>query len=364
MPPVTERGATDPAPARLVAFYLPQFHPLDINDRSHGPGFTEWTHVAQARPLFPGHQQPVIPGELGFYDLRVPETRAAQADLARRHGIAAFCYWHYWSDGDRLMDRPFREVLERGEPDLPFCLAWANHSWLDVRNPGRILYEQAYPGLADHEAHFRAIEPALHDPRYLRVDGRPLVYLFRPGEIPDLERFVERWQELAVVSGLGGVHLVGQERRSDGDLRARLGRHLDAMVPVTLHASTRRPLRWRVEDRVRRGPLRFSYADLATAGHRPLPWARRTYPAVLTNWDNTPRWGRAGTVSLDPRPDDLGRLVRAAVAAVADHPPDERIVFVKSWNEWAEGNHLEPDAASGRARLEAVRAALGLDARP
>lgn len=343
--------------ARLIAFYLPQFHPIEVNDRFHGPGFTEWTHVSRATPLYRGHQQPVLPGELGYYDLRLPEVRHAQATLARTYGIDALCYWHYWSDGERMMERPFSEVLADGEPDLPFCLGWANHSWLDVNRPGEVLFDQAYPGRDDEARHFAAIEAALHDPRYVRVDGKPLVYVFRPLEVPDLAAFTEHWRELAQASGLDGLWFVGQDRNSTTAEQAVLRPAVDGMVKVATASSSRRPLTWRIADKLRGGPRRFSYEAMTHQPPALLDWAPESYPSVLTNWDNTPRWGRQGTVVVDPDPRHLQTMVGQALDLVADRPADHQLVFVKSWNEWAEGNHLEPCARYGRGRLEAVRAA-------
>ena len=201
--------------ARLIAFYLPQFHPIPENDEWWGPGFTEWTNVAKAKPLYRGHYQPHLPAELGFYDLRVPETRQAQADLAREHGIEAFCYWHYWFAGRRILERPFSEVLTSGEPDFPFCLGWANQTWTGIwhGNPDRILIEQTYPGVDDHVAHFDAMLPAFEDPRYFRVDGKPLFYVFKPRFIPELRKFADLWRQLARRAGLPGLYLVGEEFR-------------------------------------------------------------------------------------------------------------------------------------------------------
>ncbi|MCA1704692.1 MAG: glycoside hydrolase family 99-like domain-containing protein, partial [Actinobacteria bacterium] len=166
----------------MVAFYLPQFYPIPENDLWWEPGYTEWTAVARARPMFPGHRQPRLPTELGYYDLRVPETRAAQAALAKEHGIEGFCYWHYWiGNGKRVLDRPFNEVLRSGEPDFPFCLGWANHDWYDKSTrPWTLLMQQQYPGQGDEAAHFRALEPAFHDPRHLCIDGNPIFLVFRP----------------------------------------------------------------------------------------------------------------------------------------------------------------------------------------
>ena len=194
--------------ARLIAFYLPQFHPIPENDLWWGRGFTEWTNVAKARPLYRGHYQPRIPADLGFYDLRVPETRAAQAALARSAGIEGFCYWHYWFAGKRILERPFNEVLRLKEPDFPFCLGWANHSWTGIWHgaPNKTLIEQTYPGREDYERHFYAVLEAFHDPRYIRVRGKPLFVICRPTELPCADEFIGLWHHLAVRNGLAGVH--------------------------------------------------------------------------------------------------------------------------------------------------------------
>src|SRR5439155_14140664 len=195
---------------RFIAFYLPQFHPIPENDRWWGPGFTEWTNVARATPLFPGHYQPRLPADLGFYDLRIPEVRVAQADLARAHGVEAFCYWHYWFAGKRLLERPFTEVLESGEPDFPFCLAWANQSWSGIWHgaPDRVLMEQTYPGRRDHEDHFRVLVEAFADPRYVTVDGAPVFVVYAPRELPEPRRVTDVWRELAAKAGFPALHLV------------------------------------------------------------------------------------------------------------------------------------------------------------
>lgn len=170
---------------RLIAYYLPQYHPIPENDAWWGDGFTEWTNVRRAKPLFKGHQQPVQPGKLGYYDLRDPAAREAQAELARGAGIEGFCYWHYWFGGKQLLERPFNEVLASGKPDFPFCLAWANASWTGIwyGEPERILMEQTYPGVEDHIEHFNVLLPAFRDPRYLRVDSRPIFFVFQPANL-------------------------------------------------------------------------------------------------------------------------------------------------------------------------------------
>ena len=198
--------------ARVIALYLPQYHPIPENDEWWGRGFTEWTNTAKAKPLFRGHYQPHVPADLGFYDLRLPETRAAQAQLAREYGIEGFCYYHYWFAGRRILERPFDEVLASGQPDFPFCLNWANQTWSGIWHgaPERVLIEQTYPGMDDHCRHFDALLPAFTDQRYVKVEGKPLFVIYHPWELPDSRRVLDLWRELAVKAGLAGLFLVGE----------------------------------------------------------------------------------------------------------------------------------------------------------
>ncbi len=192
----------DPA-ARLIAFYLPQFYPNPENDAWWGKGFTEWTNTAKARRLYPGHYQPHVPADLGYYDLRVPETRTAQAELARSYGIEAFCYYHYWFAGRRILERTFQEVLTSREPDFPFLLCWANQTWTGAWHgaPNRILIEQTYPGFDDHRRPFESLLPAFCHPRYVRVDGKPVFIIYRPTELPDTVKTIDLWGTMAREAG-------------------------------------------------------------------------------------------------------------------------------------------------------------------
>lgn len=346
----------------VLALYLPQFHPIKENDEWWEPGFTEWTNVAAAERLFVGHRRPDLPGELGFYDLRVPEVRDAQAGLARDHGVTGFCWWHYWFAGRRLLSRPFDEVLAARSPTLPFSLCWANQSWSGVWHgaPDRVLIEQTYPE-GDDERHFASLLAAFRDERYHRVDGRPLLGVFRPQELPDAPRFVETWQRLATEAGLGGLYLVAFcESRAWGSQYVTHDEDgFDAAVHVEFPFG--RTAASRVRDRLRTsiprlGPGRYRYA-------RDLPAYPRTlrgvvHPCVYPNWDNTPRSARRGSVIVDAEPARFERHVRQAVARAELNPLGQRLVFVKSWNEWAEGNHLEPDRVQRRGWLEALDAGL------
>ncbi|GMU78688.1 MAG: hypothetical protein AMXMBFR46_14830 [Acidimicrobiia bacterium] len=357
--------------ARLIAFYLPQFYPIPENDRWWGPGFTEWTSVVEARPLFPGHRQPRIPADLGFYDLRVPETRVAQADLARAHGIEGFCYWHYWFGGERLLDRPFEEVLRSGQPDFGFCLGWANQPWTDTwLGTGRVLQEQRYSP-DDDVAHGRWLAEAFADPRYLQIAGRPLLLVYRPTDLPDPGRTVDTFKAEATRAGLAepfvlgiDAHALGRDFRADG-LDGTVA--FEPSLGVLPHNSAPTPLTrpWRKAARAVRNVSLGAWSTTAKVHsyRRFLARARRArerldhpfYPTLVVGWDNTPRRGIGAYVLLD---DDVrafeGRL-RELVEAAAAQDFDDRVIFVNAWNEWAEGNHLEPDLHDGLARLEAVR---------
>jgi hypothetical protein len=342
-------------PPRVIAFYLPQFHPTAENDAFWGAGFPEWTHVASANPLYRGPRQPKIPGELGFYDLRTPETREAQAGLARAHGIAGFFYWHYWFAGRRLLRRPFEEVLASGKPDFPFCLGWANESWTGRWHnpPERILCEQTYGGRADFEAHFETVLPALRDPRYLRVEEHPLFAVYRPNELPDAKAFCDLWRALAARAGLPGLHLVGfGHRRWDPTQHGFDASILHGIHLPGLRKSTRG---WRGRLRALRGrPVVYSYRRFVERG-LPEVASPLDYPVALSNWDNTPRAGKRGIVLEGGTPELFRQHLREAIGRVASRRPDQRIVFLKSWNEWAEGNYVEPDRQFGTAYLEVIR---------
>lgn len=353
--------------ARLIAFYLPQYHPIPENDLWWGKGFTEWTNVAKARPMFPGHYQPHVPADLGFYDLRVPETREAQAELARRHGIEAFCYYHYWFGGRRLLERPFTEVVQSGKPDFPFCLCWANETWTGIWHGARdrILAEQTYPGDDDHRAHFAALLPAFKDKRYLKVDGKPLFIIYHPHEIPDARNAIGLWRKLARDAGLNGLCILAASWSTEADFS-----QIDCDGAI-LHPTTHTHLKedwypWSFPVKKVRTWLRLklglptirSYARILP-GMLPsrMPNAD-TFPTVLPNWDNTPRSGTRGLVLHGATPSLFRRHLEQALGLVQGLPSERRLVFIKSWNEWAEGNHLEPDLKFGHGYLEAIRDAL------
>lgn len=355
-----------PEKAILLAHYLPQFHPVPENDEYWGKGFTEWTNTAAARPLYGGHCQPNLPADTGFYDLRLPEARALQADLARAHGITGFAYWHYWfGNGRRVLERPFDEVLATGRPDFPFCLAWANESWTGIWHglKDKVLLEQAYPGEEDHTAHFRHLLPAFLDPRYIRIGNRPLFIVYLPHLLPDAGHFTRLWNRLALENGLEGIFFLGihniyWDHRADG-FDEKSVHPLPHYVSMYEKNPVRRWMNRIGNLLVRRNLEAYPYRDLIGRYRYELHNAKDFIPSVLPNWDNTPRSGRNGVVVHGSTPDLFRSHFEKLMQEVVSGPSNpNRIVLLKSWNEWAEGNYLEPDIRWGAAYLEAIRGTL------
>lgn len=339
----------------MLAHYLPQFHPIPENDEWWGPGSTEWTNVTRARPLFRGHKQPHLPADLGFYDLRVPEAREAQARLARRYGLTGFCYWHYWFGGRLLLERPFEEVLASGEPDFPFCVAWANQTWSGIWHgaPDRILIEQTYPGPDDDRRHFDYLRRAFEDPRYIRIDGRPILFVYKPADLPEPARFVEHWQSMAEAAGLGGLYLVASLGESPYSTHLEDGFDAAVYYQFPFQETVITWVRERLMHRyIVHGPRRYPYRRRLP--EPPADIRGSVIPCVYPNWDNTPRAGRQGVLAVRSTPERFAAHLRRAIEIAASAPVDEQVVMIKSWNEWAEGNYLEPDREYGHARLEAL----------
>jgi lipopolysaccharide biosynthesis protein len=341
------------SPVRLIAFYLPQFHPIPENDLWWGKGFTEWTNVSKALPRFKGHYQPHLPGELGFYDLRLPQVLRQQAELVRDHGLAGLCFHHYWFDGKPLLDTPIRLLLENKDIDLPFCVNWANEHWSRRwdGNDQEILIGQAHSP-ADDIAFAASLEPLFRDPRYIRVNGRALLMLYRPRLLPDAAATVRRWREHFHAAGLGNPYVVMAQGFGDDDPRPY---GLDAAAGFPPHRSgfDAPPM----QDSLERLDPDFQgivvrYADMAAAALANQPAEFRLFPGVCPSWDNEARKPARGFCALGATPAAYHDWLAAACeGALAFPDPDERIVFINAWNEWAEGAHLEPDRHFGYAYL-------------
>lgn len=354
---------------RAIAFHLPQFHPIPENDSWWGKGFTEWSNVSKARPLFEDHYQPHLPADLGFYDLRLPETRKAQADLAREYGVYGFCYYHYWFNGRRLLERPVNEIVASGEPDFPFCLCWANENWTR-RWDGQeqeILLKQIY-SLEDDLAHIHSLIPIFKDPRYIKIGGKPLFLVYRIGLLPNPEETIKLWRQEARHAGLPGLYLANVESfRDDHGAAGRLP--LDAAVefapdsrcaPPAIRPFRRKPPFFRKRSV---GPpwsnnYISSYPALKAAMLQKAVPAYLRYRCITPMWDNSARRKEGATVLIDSTPAAYGDWLSETIRKFVPPTPAENFVFINAWNEWAEGNHLEPCQKWGRAYLEATRQAL------
>lgn len=346
------------APVRTIAYYLPQFHRIPENDRWWGEGFTEWTNVRRARPLFPGHEQPKRPGALGWYDLTDPGVAEAQAALARAHGVDGFCYYFYWFNGKRLLERPLEAMLERGTPDFPFCVCWANENWTR-RWDGReqdVLMAQHYD-LGDSARLFDEFLRLFRDRRYIRVAGRPLLLVYRSSLIPDVAATMAMWRERAARAGVPEPYLVACET---SDRTVPAGEGFDATVEFPPHRHHAVMLNAQVAglDPAFSGLVTSYRAQVMQSLTRYADRAKR-FRCVFPSWDNTARQSTRGTVFVGSSPELFGYWVEAMVQDTRRRlAGDERLLFVNAWNEWAEGCCLEPDARYGTQYLEALRDGL------
>ncbi|MDR0833737.1 MAG: glycoside hydrolase family 99-like domain-containing protein [Candidatus Symbiothrix sp.] len=365
--------------ARVIAIYLPQFHPIPENDKWWGKGFTEWTNVGKAKPLFKGHYQPKVPADLGYYDLRIPEVRKAQADMAKEAGIEGFMYYHYWfGNGKTLLERPFQEVLKSGEPDFPFCLAWANHSWEDkswvIKNQyqkNRMLIEQLYPGEKDYRDHFFYLLNAFKDKRYIRIDDKPLFYIYNPLHFKDVSLFIAIWQQLAKENGLNGIYFIGQANHKE-DCSKILNLGLDGAARIgvsdveeTMGGAKGKFINIWLSRLKRYLPIKilqtkilskYNYSDIVNNWTIPdLDSNEQIYPTILPNFDHSPRSGNIGLIYDNSTPALFKKLIRKTINTIEAKKDEHKVIILKSWNEWGEGNYVEPDLKYGHGYLDALR---------
>lgn len=359
--------------ARVLALYLPQYHPTPDNDEWWGEGFTEWTNVAKAKPLYKGHYQPKIPSSLGFYDLRLPEVRQKQAELAKRAGVEAFCYYHYWfGNGKQELERPFNEVVEMGEPAFPFCLCWANTSWeykqwlKDGTSNNTTLCEQLYPGEEDNERHFYSLLPAFKDPRYYKYKGKNIFVITMPFQFKNISSFMAQWNNLAKLNGLEGFYFIGQYRnpKSVGIVNDIISLGFDAVSIIRLdnYSYNNRNFIKRSFDyithQLANKPYINDYKKILSSLASDEDKRFKVYPSIVPNWDHTPRSGRGGYLFENCEPELFEKHCRMVFDEIKDKPEDDRIVFLKSWNEWGEGNYMEPDLRYGYGYIDALKRAL------
>ena len=348
---------------RLIAFYLPQFHSIPENDAWWGTGFTEWTNVTKALPRFAGHVQPRLPADLGFYDLRNPDILRQQATLARHYGIGGFCFHHFWFHGRRLLEKPMELLLADPSLDLPFCVNWTNENWTRRWDSldSEVLPAQTHSPQDDIDF-ARSLVTIVRDPRYIRVSGRPLVLIYRPGLLPEPVASMRRWRVEFARAGVGDPYIVMTQAFDEDDPRL-YGVDAAAQFPPQKLANTRS-----IKDELSGLDPDFAGAivDYGEVAHRaasvPAP-PYKLFRTVSPNWDNDPRKSRRSLIMANSTPAKYGGWLAAACqSAIAESArPDERIVFINAWNEWAEGAYLEPDRHFGHAYLaETARVLSGL----
>ena len=358
---------------RVIAIYLPQYHPIPENDKVWGKGFTEWTNVAQAKPLFKGHYQPRIPADFGFSDLRLPEVREMQAEYARKAGIEGFLYWqYYFGNGKKLLERPFEEVLTTGNPDFPFCLGWANHSWQTLtwkrdasKKEGKtMIMEQRYDGEKQYTDHFYYNLPAFKDPRYVTLNGKPIFLIWNPMDHPDqISLLIKIWKKLAKENGLPGIHMIGSCNGLTSTSEQIMDMGFDAVYEVRNQIPFYRDER--INPILRLGKLfvrKFisntlilNKADYSKTYKLLTPEGTKEenhYPVLLSGYDRSPRAGRKAEILYNFTPEAWRKHVRYTLDHVEGKEPENNFVFLKSWNEWGESNYVEPDLRYGTAFLD------------
>ena len=360
---------------QIIAFYLPQFHPIKENNENFGEGFTEWTNVAKAKPLFKGHIQPKIPADLGFYDLRLPEVRAKQAELAKEAGVTAFCYYHYWfGNGKVVMEKPLQEVVRLGEPDFPFCVCWANHTWYKKtwsteknKLEQELLFEQTYPGDQDIVDHFNYLLPTFRDSRYYKLDGRLVfvIYNLKDQPVEYWNRFKKILNNLSKENGLPGFFFIANTLYVN-ELDSELFNVCD-MTILSLVTNCIMKQDFSVKNKIR---YRLNLIWSRLLGRPPLVWSyKNAYPSfvderwreenvipvMVPNWDYTARRGVGGLIIKDSTPELFKEHVMQVFDLISKKDVSKQIVFLKSWNEWGEGNYMEPDLEFGKQYIKALK---------
>lgn len=359
VPLLTESFRAEDALIKLIAFYLPQYHPIPENDAWWGRGFTEWANVSRAVPQFSGHYQPHVPGELGYYDLRVEDVHRRQIDLAKQYGLHGFAYYHYWFAGRRLLEMPVNRFLKNKNMDFPFCLIWANENWTrrwDGMESDVLIAQEHSPESDD--AFIKDLEPYLRDERYIRIQGRPVIIVYRTDILPEPAATAERWREYCVTRGLGEPYLIAAQTFGFSDPRT-VG--FDAAMQFPPHNQWHDP-DFMIQDKTQLAnpaysSYIFSYPKMVQ--YQETHAEDVSYPlfkTVFPSWDSEPRKPGRGTIYTGSKPELYRRWLRAACQwTLRNHDKDSRFVFVNAWNEWAEGAHLEPDRRFGYAYLEATK---------
>lgn len=350
---MNQSSESEVAACKAIAFYLPQFYPFEENNAWWGKGFTEWTNVTKARPLFQGHYQPRLPMDLGFYDLRVPETRYEQIEMAKAYGIDAFCYHYYWFSGKRLLDLPVDAMLADSKSDMPFMLCWANENWTRRWDASEqtILIAQKYKKNDDIDF-IKSVIPFFEDDRYLRVDGAPAFIVYRPQHLPNPAKTLQLWRDYCESVGILKLHLICAMVHGNENYE-KYG--FDAGVQFPPHSPNCSNLTPQIDFYNDHTGVAFDYADLAESYMDRSYNGQKVYRTVVPSWDNTARVQERALFLLNATPQNYEYWLKLVKEYTQEHFTNDKLLFINAWNEWAEGCHLEPERIYGHQYLEATK---------
>lgn len=354
---------------RPIAIYLPQFHPIPENNEWWGKGFTEWTNVTKAVPRFKNHYQPHLPADLGFYDLRLHDVMKQQAELAKEYGIYGFMFYHYWFSGKQLLQKPVENWLHFKTPDFPYFLCWANENWTR-RWDGQeqeVLIKQNYSD-EDDIFHFKELVKYFKDERYICIDEKPVFAVYRTHLFPNIKRTAEIWRQLALEHGLKGLYLISVESIGQKMNPTQIG--FDAALDFQPDfANLPNPLSGSFIDRIlnkfkiKNSPYKkdciFDYSEMVEKMlSRPTP-DYKIFPGITPMWDNTARRKEGATIIKGSTPGLYAYWLKKILESFKPYSKDENFIFLNAWNEWAEGNHLEPCQKWGKQYLEVTKKIIG-----
>ena len=375
---------------KIIAFYLPQFHNIPENDEWWGDGFTEWTNVRSAKPLFKGHKQPKRPLGDNYYDLLDDDIKIWQASIAKKYGIYGFCYYHYWFSGKMLLEKPMEQMLANKSIDIPFCVCWANEPWTKawVADDKKILIPQKYGGKKEWKEHFDYLLPFFMDERYITENGKPVIIIYRPLVIPSIKEMLEYWDILAKEAGLKGIHsMCALNDMHADDIRFSCFNNLIEWEPHTIRWKNNNPANnnWLLQiiKSYRRKAFNWlercfgidfykydliavnkkkknnfmSYDEIWNRIINMNPVSDNSLPGAFVRWDNTPRYKEKATVIVGESPEKFKKYLKQQIIHAKEAYHSDKL-FMYAWNEWAEGGYLEPDQEYEYDYLNAIREAL------
>ena len=366
--------------AKIIALYLPQFHPIKENDEWYGKGFTEWTNVAKAKPLFKGHKQPRIPADLGFYDLRLPEVLYQQAEMAEKYGVSGFAFYHYWfGNGKQLLEKPFQMILQDKNYVFPFMLHWANGSWFkkmwNVDGHGdKMLIEQIYPGEDDAIQHFYALLPAFKDKRYIRIDGKIPFTIDQPMKSPEIFKMMDIWRKLAQKERIGEFLFIAHSAHreevdalnrggvdsllsSNGLYKGQYDAFIDSQYRKVMYKDSKSKAKFIIRKKLGFANT-YDYQEALDCAFGEYDKDIRCFPEIFPRFDHSPRSKGKELIYINDTPELFKKYVSKALDIIKNKSEERQVIFIRAWNEWGEGNYLEPDLDTGVGYLEAIKEAI------